>query len=358
MTHPTTVPPGILRFKPKKAILKSRWAGIVVASAIWSYLTIILAVWGLLHFGGDRWWFATLMLFGPRWPYALPLVALVPAAVFIRPRLLWVIALTVACLLWPIYGFCVPWRTVFGSMPPDVRVLSCNVGGSLVNPELFGNVIQEFQPDVVVLQEYSGQNKLSWPSKWHVESRGRLVIASRWPIRPVQLHVNYHPPGRWPPTNAVHCVIDRPEGSFSIVDVHLRSPRYALQQALDRQTLISLRRSPVLTDMIEYRRQESESTSLWADDLDDRPLIIAGDFNMPADSSIYRNYWSKYTNAFSTAGFGGGHTKLSPLAGYSYGARIDHILTGRGWRTVDCYVGPDVGSDHLPIIADLHLPSR
>ena len=38
-----------------------------------------------------------------------------------------------------------------------------------------------------------------------------------------------------------------------------------------------------------------------------------------------------------------------------FGVRIDHVLTGDGWRCRRCWVGPDVGSDHLPLLADLSL---
>ena len=41
------------------------------------------------------------------------------------------------------------------------------------------------------------------------------------------------------------------------------------------------------------------------------PFLIAGDFNMPADSTIYRRCWSTFTNVFSGAGFGFGHTKFT-----------------------------------------------
>ena len=33
--------------------------------------------------------------------------------------------------------------------------------------------------------------------------------------------------------------------------------------------------------------------------------------------------------------------------------RIDHILAGPGWRCGRCWVGPDVGSPHRPLLADL-----
>jgi vancomycin resistance protein VanJ len=33
--------------------------------------------------------------------------------------------------------------------------------------------------------------------------------------------------------------------------------------------------------------------------------------------------------------------------------RIDHILAGPGWYCARCWVGPDVGSPHRPVLADL-----
>jgi endonuclease/exonuclease/phosphatase (EEP) superfamily protein YafD len=33
--------------------------------------------------------------------------------------------------------------------------------------------------------------------------------------------------------------------------------------------------------------------------------------------------------------------------------RIDHILAGPGWRCRRCRVGPDAGSPHRPVIADM-----
>ena len=65
--------------------------------------------------------------------------------------------------------------------------------------------------------------------------------------------------------------------------------------------------------------------------------------------------WDDYTNAFSKAGFGFGETRWTTMRGITFGVRIDHILTNEHWRPQRCWVGPDVGSDHLPVIADLRL---
>src|SRR5207302_11334883 len=97
---------------------------------------------------------------------------------------------------------------------------------------------------------------------------------------------------------------------------------------------------------IDLRWHQSEVASRRAGQ-SDGPLLIAGDFNLPTDSAIYRRHWSQYANAFSAVGLGFGHTKFTRWAGF----RIDRVLAGPGWKFRSCQVGPDVGSDHRPVIA-------
>jgi endonuclease/exonuclease/phosphatase (EEP) superfamily protein YafD len=82
---------------------------------------------------------------------------------------------------------------------------------------------------------------------------------------------------------------------------------------------------------------------------DGAALLIAGDFNLPPESAIFRASWGGYTDAFPAAGCGYGYTKFTRW----WGARIDHVLAGAGWQVRDCTVGPDVGSDHRPVLATL-----
>src|SRR4051812_45347510 len=76
----------------------------------WLYLATVLGLWLLLHFAGDRWWIATLLLFGPLWVFALPLILLLPLALFLRRRSLPVLMLGGLIVLFPILDFCIPWR--------------------------------------------------------------------------------------------------------------------------------------------------------------------------------------------------------------------------------------------------------
>ena len=79
------------------------------------------------------------------------------------------------------------------------------------------------------------------------------------------------------------------------------------------------------------------------------PLLVAGDFNMPEESAIYRRHWSGLNNAFSCAGYGFGTSKETRW----HGIRIDHVLLGPGWSCLHTQVGPHLGGDHRPMVADL-----
>ena len=60
-----------------------------------------------------------------------------------------------------------------------------------------------------------------------------------------------------------------------------------------------------------------------------------------------------YRFAFEDAGWGYGYTRPADLPWF----RIDHIVASPEWRVTECRVGPDFGSDHLPLIAELVLPA-
>jgi endonuclease/exonuclease/phosphatase (EEP) superfamily protein YafD len=91
----------------------------------------------------------------------------------------------------------------------------------------------------------------------------------------------------------------------------------------------------------------------WVD-AGDGPTVVGGDFNLPVESSIFQRHWGDLINSFSAAGTGWGVTKRTT----AIGVRIDHVLVGREWRVVSSFVGPEIGSDHLPLVTDLVLAPR
>ena len=95
---------------------------------------------------------------------------------------------------------------------------------------------------------------------------------------------------------------------------------------------------------------EQSRAARWAAEFP-HPQIVVGDFNSPPESPIYRDAWSGWTNAFSLSGRGFGYTRMNGWIR----ARIDHILTDDRWKVVRAWVGPGVGSDHKPILAEVRL---
>jgi endonuclease/exonuclease/phosphatase (EEP) superfamily protein YafD len=83
-----------------------------------------------------------------------------------------------------------------------------------------------------------------------------------------------------------------------------------------------------------------------------RPGIIVGDFNASP--------WSSAFTGLSDLGFKR-TTTLWPTwqsrwKGW-FGIPIDHIVVSRHWHSVASDVGPDIGSDHFPVVATLSLNS-
>jgi vancomycin resistance protein VanJ len=307
-----------------------------------------MAVWGLQSGLGDRWWIGTLLLFGPRWIWGTPLLFLVPVAVRLRPSMFAVLAGTAILIAGPVMGICIPWR-LFTARRPQVqrlRIVSFNIQQGSIDPVAFRRFIEDVRPELVLFQEWgeTRRRKIFVDPGWHFRSKDGLAIASRHPIRSVEplsrAALGWH-------GEAQRYNLLTPGGTVCVYNVHLETPREGLEALLKRGSA----GIPALQDNISLRRNVSATVRRFIDQADSRPLI-AGDFNLPAESAIFGRYWSLYKDAFSVAGFGFGYTKYTRLIGI----RIDHILVGRDWSVRRCFVGPDLGSDHRPLIADVTLP--
>jgi len=223
-------------------------------------------------------------------------------------------------------------------------VLTCNIGGGKAVG--LSALIASSAPDVIVIEEMP---EGGWPSNlfpepgWHLRAvRGGIGLASRFPINEAEAHPLAEPD--WAGGTIGRFELSTSVGRLEVFGVHLETPREGFEAVMHAPRA----GIPQLRANLVQRLQESRDASRWVAK-SSAPFLIAGDFNMPADSTIYRECWSSYTNVFSGAGFGFGHTKFTRW----FGIRIDHILTGPGWKARYSRVGPDVGSDHRPVIADV-----
>ena len=320
----------------------SRLARIAAAGA-WASLIVALAAWCLLSFG-DAWGPATVLMFGPRWLIAVPpavcLLAARPAGR--RPIVAALAALLVA--LGPVMGFEVPWGRATPDGGPRLRVLTCNMHYGSEADALF-ELVAEVKPDVVALQEWrEPEDGPTWDG-WHVRRPGGLFLASRSPVRSFE-KLGRHSSGEQ--GRIARYDLMTPAGPVTVFSLHLASPREELKEAVVTAgtDLDELGENTALRDrQSAYLAGEAARVT--------GPVLLVGDFNTPPESVLHRRHWGGYTDAFGQAGWGWGHT----FANRWTRVRIDHILIGGGGRASACWIGPDVGSPHRPVIADVAWPA-
>jgi vancomycin resistance protein VanJ len=341
------------------------------ARAMAAYTALLAVTWLLLITTSERWLPTTLLLYGPRAVVLLPLLLLVPAALlFARTSLLLAVP-----ALWlgacAIMGFRFGLSFPAGGAGEPLRVMSLNAqGGGLVIPRL--DALLAEKPDLIGVQECSEElaTALRLRGRYSVVRDGSLCTASRWPVTfvdsmPRLAFQRIQSLGYGGSGLVLRYRVRHPSQPFQLVNLHLETPRKGLQGLTGDDGLIpddgNLTRSLPSSDVqtaastnAQIRLRESERASGWAaSKRNEGPLVITGDFNQPVESTIYRAYWSLWENAFEKRGRGFGYTKVE---GTLLRARIDHVLTWPdAFEVVRARVGPHVGSDHRPVIAELRF---
>lgn len=336
--------------------MKSRVLSIsrLVTWCAWLYVVLCVLVWCLISVAGDSWWLATVLLYGPRWVMLVPVMLMALAAVVFSRRSLVPLSLAAILIAWPIMGLTVHLKQPQKTDGPILRVLSYNVHEGHINTELFVRFLKENSVDLVALQEQSHDKPLPRPQGWYEYHDNGLAVLSRYPLQFVKL-VQVLPPGeKWPGTTLLHTTVTTPHGKVAFCSLQLPSPRFGLLSLADKHTVFRPSRNNTLEKQTRERWLLSQETARYIAQIS-IPALVVGDFNTTPDSPLFRDVWSGAVNAFSVAGSGYGWTQRVAVHGLPFGARIDHILTRNGLQPLMCEVGPDFGSDHLPLIADIQF---
>jgi vancomycin resistance protein VanJ len=317
--------------------------------AAWGYLAAVLVLCALLWTLGDRWWPATVYLFGPRWVALLPLAVLVPLAARYRAALLPLLIAAALVMVFPVMGMRTGWRALLpaGPAPQTLRVVTANVMGDPWAAERLISQMDEWRADVLAVQECSARAAEAFARVpgWEHRRDSQLCVFSRHPVRAAEVmdrsrFEGMREAGIGGTSMAARYTLDVGGRQVELVNVHLETPRRGLA-GLFRSRTDRMEPNTLARDI------ESRQVARWA--AAGGAQIVAGDFNMPVESRIYREHWGGYANAFSRAGRGLGFTRDNGWIK----VRIDHVLAAPGWRVDRAFVGPDVGSDHWPVVADL-----
>jgi vancomycin resistance protein VanJ len=242
-------------------------------------------------------------------------------------------------------------------------VLSFNVDSGLASVPRIALAIERIGADIVAVQEAKGataelQAALAKHYRY-VEERPYSLIASRFPIVEATEHEKIAI-GDWPrsPRFQRH-VLQLPSGRLAFYNVHPISPRGALNihrfrhafhafrtgQAVNQESVSALEYN------VELRRLQIEGVSRLAR-AERGPVILAGDFNLPALSQVFQSNLGGFQDGFRVAGAGFGYTFPARFPWM----RLDRVLTSYDLRIVDFDVGCAGLSDHHCVIAEIRLP--
>ena len=318
-----------------------------------AYLIVVLLVWALIRFGGDVWSAPTVLLFGPRWVLGLPLLWLLPFGAMSDRWILPPLLLTAVVIAWPIMGFTLAFKTSARIERRDLRLLTYNVGSENngQKPELndIWRLINIARPDVVALQEcdFTADQLAAMFPAYHANVKFDTCFLSRFAILTIDTRNRDD-------FDAIggSGIIDRfeiatPRGIVSVLNLHLETVRKGLEKVVARADDA---RSAMRYSIAE-RRAESRLAREWARRAK-VPQLVAGDFNLPADSAIFRAYWGDLADAHNRCGTGYGFTKYTKW----FGMRIDHVLFDSNWECLDETVDYSLDQgDHRPVIVDLRL---
>jgi endonuclease/exonuclease/phosphatase (EEP) superfamily protein YafD len=342
---------GVVSAEADATTLSPRRRGRWIAIASWSYAALILTVLALINWVGEDWWGVTVLLFVPRWLFLGPVIALALASALKRRPSHWILQGTIGLVVaGPLMGFSLSpdrlWNRPVEGTP--FRILSYNVGPRLIDAGGLIRMIERERIDLICFQEGAGANPAleAYLAKgWH-RDRTKLV-ASRHPIVSEldSMEDTSRPDGPYGARLSRIRVRTSRGLEFVVASVHMPTIRPGLYRFLEGDT-------SGLTFQVKWWRSELGRVVSKLRASGDTPILIGGDFNMPSDDSSMATLTSIFRFGFEEAGLGYGYTRPSRTPWF----RIDHILASPQWNFTRCWVGPDCGSDHLPLIAEVVLP--
>ena len=336
---------GLVRPAAPRLFPRLLWIVTLVYVAI--AVTAAAGVWLL----ADRWWLATVLLFGPRWVLALPLGVLLPAALLLDRPLFLPLLIATLVLLGPVIGLHTGWRRLFVTPDPtrDLRVMTFNTEGGRGVSWTPTGVLDALEVDIAALQECGPAiaERVEAVEGWHTDARGGACLISRFPIVAVTQMERDALLAAGGAGLVVTYVLAVGTREIRLTNLHLETPRAGLEAIRSGDLTEG---APLLEGKSLLRTFEHRFAQRSVDTLPG-PRLVVGDFNSPPESPMFRSSWAAWQNAFSLVGVGLGGTRLNGWIR----ARIDHILADEHWTVVRSRLGPNLGSDHAPLLADLRL---
>jgi endonuclease/exonuclease/phosphatase (EEP) superfamily protein YafD len=245
-------------------------------------------------------------------------------------------AVMAAQLSVPLYWY-LPGDTT--TLKPNLRVLLANVHTANSDKQSFLDLVKASDPDVICVQETDDAwaealevIEADYPVHSIVPRSDNFGIAFYSRLPGAITGVLFQKEHQVPALSATITVEGR---SIAILDIHTLPPMGYF--------------------MARHRRAQLESARQWLATQTD-PALLIGDLNLTMFSPEYYRFTKDLDlhNARKSFGPLGTWPAWVPFARLP----LDHCLVRGDLAVVNCAAGPNIGSDHLPLIIDLHVASR
>jgi endonuclease/exonuclease/phosphatase family metal-dependent hydrolase len=342
-----------------------RRAAIIIGAG---YPLGLLVAWLVLRFSGEGWWVPLVGLYAP------PVGFLFPAPIALLVTWRWAgrrwVGLQLAAVVFALFGLLGLElglkRDVRAAQDPHaIRLVSYNIALGYYGVPAIVEQVRKLQPNLVLLQEdHDGiaTDLQQAFAGWHTDRHGQFFIASRFPIldvkqpEPLRYQVGEGGSPRAGEGGArfIAYTLGTDVGPVDVFNVHTSSPREGLEDMRGNGFLHELRhgsmplgRGAHRLTFNAYRRRRQVQGIAAAVRASSHPVIVAGDFNLPALSHVVRDNLGDLDDAFVSAGRGFGYTYPTKFPFL----RIDRIFVGHGLRAVAFHRGDTRASDHFCVSA-------
>jgi len=218
-----------------------------------------------------------------------------------------------------------------------LRVMAMNISTSNAGYEKVVALISERQPDVIFLSEV----------------REDLLAVLRTELGEAYPYLHAEPSRM---TLGLAFLSRQPFQRVETVSLDGRSRRY-LRAEIDWQgksvVLLGIHPLPPMRKAWSLSRDQEIAQMGEIANATAHPLILLGDLNASPWSTPMRRLHATTPLRYALQGHGIWPTWH--LAGVLLGAPLDYILVSPAWRVEDYLEGGDIGSDHVPVQADLRL---
>jgi len=310
-----------------------------------------VSLWGLLEAFTVLLLLATLAGFAARWHWLLELtshwrtqlavILAMLAVLWLARRKRWLAgACTLAAVVNTIVvlGFLLPLARASEATGQRLRIVVLNLRAANPHSDRILHFLRSSEADVLVLVEMT-QQRMADLSLLQ-ESPGQVFAASREDDFGLAIY------SRLPMTNEV--ILDLGEAGV---------PSIAADVQLGDRWVHLLATHPLPPGSAEYAAHRNEQLARIARHVRDQPgpVIVAGDLNVTPWSPFFGDLVRDSRLRPVTQGrgvFGSWPAALPVLR-----VPLDHCLVSPAFSVVNVRLGSRVGSDHLPLVVDLVLPS-